>query len=105
MKEISKHYVELEIKEINHDVDHVHILISIPPKYAVGKIVGMMKRNTSTVLRRKFDYIKKAYEGIGGIWSDGYFVSTVGINEEIVQQYIEHQGKEDSAQSEIEFGK
>lgn len=42
---------------------------------------------------------------MGGIWSDGYFVSTGGVDEKTVQQYIEYQGIEDSAQSEIEFGK
>ena len=49
----------------------------------------------------KFDYIRKAYWGVDGIWSDGYFVSTVGVNEHVIKQYIEHQGQEDRGQAQL----
>lgn len=103
LEEVRKHYGELEIKEINHDQDHVHILISIPPKWSVGSLVRVIKINTAKNMKEKFEYVKKAYWGVGGIWSDGYFVSTVGINEDIIKKYIEEQGKEDFGQAELEL--
>ena len=103
MREIRKHYPELEIKEVNHDEDHIHILISIPPKVSVGSIVRIIKTNTSRGIKQKFPFLKEVYWGTDGIWSDGYFVSTVGINEKIVRQYIENQGVEDSGQALLEF--
>lgn len=103
IKEIGKHYPELEVKEINHDRDHIHILISIPPKMSVGNAVRIIKANTARSIRQKFPILKKVYWGSEGIWSDGYFVSTIGINESIIRRYIEEQGKEDAGQAKLEL--
>ena len=102
--EIKEHYGELEIKEINHDQDHIHILISIPPKMSVGEVVRIIKLNTARGLKERFKHIQEAYWGIGGMWSDGYFVSTVGVNEEMIRKYIEHQGEQDFGRAELELG-
>ena len=59
LKEIKSHYPELDIIEINHDEDHVHLLISIPPKMSVGKVVGILKANTSRRLKEKFPFLKR----------------------------------------------
>jgi putative transposase len=101
LKELSDHYPEIEILEINHDKDHLHMLASIPPKMAVGKVVGIIKANTSRRLKEKFPFLKEVYWGTDGVWSDGYFVSTVGINEQIIQRYIQQQGQEDSGQAQL----
>ena len=101
LNQVKNHYPELDIAEINHDVDHVHILISIPPKMSVGQVVRILKSNSSRDLKRKFPFLKKVYWGTDGVWSDGYFVSTVGVNEAIIRSYIEHQGKEDSGQAQL----
>lgn len=103
IKEIGKHYPELEVKEINHDRDHIHILISIPPKMSVGNAVRIIKANTARSIRQKFPILRKVYWGSEGIWSDGYFVSTIGINESIIRRYIEEQGKEDAGQAKLEL--
>ena len=103
LKQIKDHYPEIEILSINHDLDHIHILVSIPPKLAVGKVVGIIKANTARMLKKKFEFLRKAYWGNDGIWSDGYFVSTVGVNEEQIRRYIENQGKEDFGQAELEL--
>jgi putative transposase len=103
LKGLKDFYPEVEILEINHDLDHIHILVSIPPKFSVGKVVGIIKANTARMLKKKFEFIKKAYWGNDGIWSDGYFVSTVGVNEGQIRQYIENQGKEDFGQAELEL--
>src|SRR3989339_783668 len=94
--QVGKFHPEIEIIEVNTDVDHVHLLVSIPPKFSISHVVGMIKSNTGTAMRVKFPFLDKVYWGVEGIWSIGYFVSTVGINEEVIRKYIEMQGKEDS---------
>jgi putative transposase len=96
-QEIRKHYPEIEIKEMNHDEDHVHLLISVPPKMAVGAAIRIIKSNTASSLKQKFPFLKEVYWG-AGFWSDGYFVSTVGLHESTIRNYIQHQGEEDSGQ-------
>jgi len=58
----------------------------------------IIKSNTSRYLKKKFPFLKKDYWGRDGVWSDGYFVSTVGVNKEVIRNYIEQQGQEDSGQ-------
>ena len=99
LAELEEHYPLIKIKTINHDQDHLHLLISIPPTINVGKIVGLIKQNTARELKQKFTFIKQVYWGTESVWSEGYFVSTVGINEKIIQKYIENQGKKDSGQT------
>jgi putative transposase len=101
LKGLKDGYPEIDILEINHDVDHIHMLVVIPPKYSVGRIVGMIKANSSREMLKKFEYIRKIYWGVRGIWSEGYFVSTVGINEGIIQSYIQKQGEEDLGQTQF----
>ncbi len=74
LKEINKYYPEFEFKSVNHDQDHVHMMISIPPKTSVGSVVRTVKANTSSALKKKFLFLKELYWGTDGIWSDGYFV-------------------------------
>jgi len=99
--EVTKHYPEIKIKEMNQDKDHVHFLISIPPTMRVGKVVGLLKSNMSKELKQKFPFLQNVYWGRSGVWSDSYFVSTVGINEQIIKKYIENQGREDSGQAQL----
>ena len=103
LREIRQYYPELEFVEVQHDQDHLHLLVVIPPKMAVGKAVGVIKANTSKRLKEKFPFLRQVYWGTDGIWSDGYFVSTVGVNEAVIQRYIEHQGQEDSGQAQLEL--
>jgi len=100
---IGKQYPEIEIIEVNTDVDHIHILASIPPKFSVSEVVKIIKAKTALNMRRRFPFLDKVYWGVGGIWSVGYFVSTVGITEEVIRKYIEKQGEEDSGQALLEF--
>lgn len=103
LKRIKDYYPDVAISEVNCNEDHVHFLVSIPPKTAVGKVVGIIKANTARELKSKFAFLKKVYWGDDGIWSDGYFVSTVGIDEATIRKYIEKQGQEDSGQAQLEF--
>lgn len=103
LKEVEKYYPDWEQKEVGIAVDHVHVHMVIPPKYAVSRAIDVMKANTSCSLKEKFSFLKKVYWDGGGIWSKGFFVSTVGVNEEVIRKYVEMQGKEDSGQAELEF--
>ena len=104
LKEVNKYYPELVFETVNHDEDHVHIMVSIPPRMSVGSVVRIVKANTARGLKKKFDFLKDLYWGTDGIWSDGYFVSTLGVNENIVKKYIENQGNEDTGQAKLELG-
>ena len=103
LQEVKEYYPDLEILEAKTDEDHVHLLVSIPPKMAVSQAVRIIKANTGRALRRKFPFLQKLYWGVPGVWSVGHFVSTVGINESVIRKYIEQQGQEDSGQAKLEF--
>ena len=99
LAEIKEHYPLIKIEEVNHDKDHIHFLVSIPPTIPVGKAVGILKQNTARFLKQKFPFLKEVYWGTDAIWSEGYFVSTVGINDKVIKAYIEQQGKKDAGQT------
>jgi len=103
LAEVHEHYPLIEFKEMNHDKDHLHLLVSIPPTMGVGKAVGIIKQNTARQLKQKFPFLKEVYWGTNAIWSSGYFVSTIGINEAMIRKYIEEQGKKDSGQTKFEI--
>lgn len=104
LDEIRKWYPDVVFLERNIQPDHVHILILIPPKYSVSSIVNIIKSNTSKALKQKFPFLtKRVYLDNGPIWSVGYFVSTVGVNERIIRRYIQIQDKEDSGQAQLEL--
>ena len=103
MEEVRKYYPDWEYKRIGIDNDHVHVQMIIPPKYSVSKVIETIKKNTSRALREKFRFLKKVYWDNKGIWGAGFFVSTVGIDEEIISRYVEMQGKEDTGQAELEL--
>lgn len=103
LRSIGRHYPEIEILKAETDVDHLHLLVSIPPKMAVSDVVRIIKSNTGTAMRKRFKFLDYVYFGGGGIWSAGYFVSTVGINEEVIRNYLELQGQEDRGQAQLEI--
>lgn len=103
LKEIGKYYPEIRFETIKHGKDHIHLLVSVPPKFSVGSVVRIIKANTSRGLKAKFPFLKEVYWGTDGIWLEGYFVSTTGVNEEIIRKYIENQLTEDTGQAKLEF--
>ena len=74
--------------------DHVHILISIPPKHSVAQVVAFIKGKSAIQIARNFQGRKKNFVG-QNFWARGYYVSTVGKDEEAVREYIQKQEKED----------
>ena len=74
--------------------DHVHMLISIPPKYAVSSVVGFLKGKSAIHLARVYGERRRNFVG-QSFWARGYFVSTVGRDEATIREYIRHQEQED----------
>ena len=94
-----KKYPTLWIEKLNTNEDHVHIQIEIPSNIAVSDAVSKLKSASSRFLRSKFKFIREIYLEKDGIWSVGYFSSTIGLNEAQVKRYIEWQGKIDYSQN------
>ncbi len=93
---------ECEIEEGHLMADHVHIMISIPPKYAVAQVMGYIKGKSAIHIARQFGGIRRNFAG-QSFWARGYFVSTVGRDEEVIRQYIQHQETEDRRQDQLKF--
>ncbi len=85
---------ECKVLEGHLQLDHIHMLISIPPKYSVAQIVGYIKGKSAIHIARTYLGQRKNYSGMS-FWARGYFVSTVGADEEVVRVYIRAQEKED----------
>ena len=104
IQEVRKIHPDWFIEEIGTDEDHVHLHMVIPPKYAVSKVVETMKSVTSSKLKEKFShFLNKVYWDGGGIWTRGFFVSTVGINEAVIRNYVKYQGMQDTGQAKLEL--
>jgi putative transposase len=89
---------ESRIEEGHLVADHVHMLISIPPKYAVSQVVGFIKGKSAIDLARVYGERKRNFVG-QHFWARGYFVSTVGRDQEVIRQYIKKQEAEDASSS------
>ena len=87
-------YKGVEIIEGHLMPDHVHILVSIPPKYSVSQFMGYLKGKSSLMIFERFANLKYKF-GNKVFWAKGYFVSTVGLDTKKVQEYIRNQEKED----------
>ncbi len=85
---------ESRIEEGHLMQDHVHMLISIPPKYAVSQVVGYIKGKSAIHLARVYGERRRNFVG-QHFWARGYFVSTVGRDAEMIREYIRHQEEED----------
>ena len=88
------HQKESEIEEGHLMADHVHMMISIPPKYAVAQVIGYIKGKSAIYIARNFAERKRSFVG-HHFWARGYFASTVGRDEEVIRHSIRHQESED----------
>ena len=93
---------ECKILEGHLMPDHVHILISIPPKYSVPQVVGFIKGKSAISIARTYAGRRKNFTG-QKFWARGYYVSTVGRDEETVRNYIKHQEEEDKRIDQLDL--
>ena len=91
-----------EVIEGHIMTDHVHMLMSIPPKYAVSAVVGFIKGKAAIHIARNFRGKERNFTG-EHFWARGYFVSTVGRDEEMIRNYIKNQEKEDVRQDQLKL--
>jgi len=93
---------ESRIEEGHLMPDHVHMLIAIPPKYAVSQVVGYIKGKSTIHLARVYGERKRNFVG-QSFWARGYFVSTVGRDEGVIRAYIRHQEAEDQRLEQLKL--
>jgi putative transposase len=91
---VVKKYPTLYIHSLNTDEDHIHLQIEIPPNLTIAAVVQKPKIESSIRIKQRFKFVREIYID-GNIWSVGYFVSTIGFDEEGIKRYIAYQGKRD----------
>ena len=103
LREISDEY-GFEIVEMEVAVEHVHLLLSFPPKRSIGEVVRIIKSNTARELFREFPSMKRRLWA-GELWEDGYFARTVGdrMTREVIEKYIEHHRDLEQGPAQLEF--
>ena len=93
-------YKGVEILEAEACPDHIHMLLSIPPKYSVSQIMGYLKGKSSLMIFDKYAQLKYKY-GNRHFWARGYYVSTVGKDKRVIEAYIRNQMQEDYAEDQM----
>ena len=94
---------ECKVVEGHLMLDHVHICLSVPPKYSVSNVVGYIKGKSAISIARHFGGGQRNFTG-EVFWARGYFVSTVGLDEEMVRAYIRNQEQEDERYDQMKLG-
>ena len=92
----------VEILEGHAMADHIHRVLTIPPKYSVSMLVGYLKGKSAIQIHRQLLGFKKGFTG-KHFWSRGYCVSTVGLDEQMIRAYVKHQEDHDKGQEELHF--
>ncbi len=90
----------MELTEANACIDHIHILVAIPPKISVLRFIGFLKGKSSIMIFEKFAGLKYKY-GNRHFWGRGYYVDIVGKNKNAIQEYIKNQYREDIMSDQI----
>ena len=94
---------DVEVEELNIQNDHVHLLCSVPPKLSISSYMGFLKGKTAIKVFKSYPKLKKKPYWGNHFWARGYFVSTVGLDEDMIRRYVKYQEKLERDQ-EIDFG-
>lgn len=92
-----------EITELNIQADHVHLLVKMPPKQSISKLLGVLKGKTAIQVFRQFPSLKKKPYWGNHFWARGYCVDTVGLNQDMIRKYVKFQEKEELRQDQLQF--
>lgn len=95
---------DIEVIRVNVQLDHVHLVIVIPPRVSVAEVIQFLKSQTGKLLKARFPFLQKAIYGREGIWSRGYCVSGIGLQEKEILAYVEYQDHEDRGQLKLDLG-
>ena len=91
---------KVEILEAEACPDHIHMLVSIPPKYSISQFMGYLKGKSALMIFDRHANLKYKF-GNRHFWAEGYYVSTVGLNEATIKKYIQDQEKHDIAMDKL----
>ena len=86
---------DVELEELHIQADHVHMIVSIPPRLSISDFMGVLKGKTAIKMFKSYPSLKKKPYWGNHFWSRGYFVNTVGINEEMIRRYVKYQEDEE----------
>ena len=92
---------DIEVIKLSVQLDHVHMVVVIPPRIAVADAVQFIKSQSAKKLKAKFSFLRKTYASKEGIWSRGYCVSCIGLSEKEILAYVKYQEKEDKGQLQL----
>ena len=92
---------DIEVIKVSVQLDHIHMVIVVPPRIAVADVVQFIKSQSAKKLKEKFPFLQKTYVSKEGIWSRGYCVSCIGLNEKEILAYVTYQEKEDKGQLQL----
>jgi putative transposase len=94
-------YKGVEVVEGTLCAEHIHMCLSIPPKYSVSTILGYLKGKSAMIMFEKYSRLKKNFKG-HSFWARGYYVSTVGLDEAKIRKYIQNQAINDSVEDKYD---
>ncbi len=94
-------YKGIEVVEGTLCIDHIHLCVSIPPKYSVATIVGYLKGKSAMIMFEQYSRLKRNFKG-HRFWARGYYVSTVGLDEAKIRKYIKNQDIHESVESKYD---
>lgn len=92
-----------QVVELNVQMDHVHLLVKVPPKVSISQLVGTVKGKSALRVFTRFPYLKqKPYWG-NHFWAKGYCVDTVGVDADMIRKYVKYQEKQEQRQIQMKF--
>jgi putative transposase len=101
IEKLVKQKEELEVIEMNVQADHVHLIMWIPPKYSVASVMGYLKGKLAIRILQRYEKLGKKYWG-RHLWSRGYCVSTIGLDEERIREYVKWQEKREQEMEQLQ---
>ena len=84
-----------EVEELNVQIDHIHLVVSIPPKVSVSVLLGTLKGKIAIKMFKSYPKLKKKPYWGNHFWASGYFVSTVGIDKDVIKRYVKYQEEQE----------
>ncbi len=90
----------VEIEEMSIQKDHIHIVVTIPPKVSVSEYMGVIKGKTAIKMFKSYPQLKKKPYWGNHFWAQGYFVNTIGLDEELIKRYVQYQEDEEKKEEQ-----
>jgi len=90
-----------ELIEMNLQKDHIHLIVSIPPRISISEFMGIIKGKLAVKLFKSYPQLKKKPYWGNHFWARGYFVNTIGINEDMIRRYVKYQEEEERKEENL----